>query len=75
MRFWKSQQHYQKKFDSNTVYNQKYTKTETKFYNGKIDTRFHSNKIPKEGSACICLSVFLLNSVYKMIKTVILKCV
>ena len=45
----------EKKFDCNPVYNQKHTKTKTKFYNGKIDTRFHSNKIPKEGSVCICL--------------------
>ena len=27
------------------------------------NTNFHNNKIPKEGSQCICLSVILLDSV------------
>ena len=33
--------------------------------NGKINTNFHNNKIPKKGSQCICLSVILIDSVYK----------
>ena len=40
-------------------------KTKIKFYNGKINTNFHNNKIPKEGSQCICQSVVLIDSVYK----------
>ena len=46
-----------KEFDSKTVYNEKYIKTKIKSYNGKISTNFHNNKIPKEGSQSICLSV------------------
>ena len=36
-----------------------------KFYNGKINTIFHSNKIPKEGSQYHYLTVVLINSVYR----------
>ena len=32
-------------------------------YNGKIITNFHNNKIPKEGSQFIYLSVILMDSV------------
>ena len=56
----------QKEFDSNPVCNVKYIKkTKIKCYNGKINTTFHNNKIPKEGSEYICLSVILLDLVYK----------
>ena len=34
-------------------------------YNGKIKTNFHNNKIPKEGSQFICLSVILINSAFR----------
>ena len=54
-----------KEFDSKPVYNEKYLKTKIKSYNGKINTNFHNNKIPKEGSQCICLSVMLIDSVYR----------
>ena len=37
------------------VYNKKYLKAKMKCYNGKINTNFHNNKIPKEGSQFICL--------------------
>ena len=36
--------------DSEPVYNEKYLKGKIKSYNGKINTNFHNNKIPKEGS-------------------------
>ena len=39
-----------KEFDSESGYNEKYLKAKTKCYNGKINTNFHNNKIPKEGS-------------------------
>ena len=52
-----------KEFDN--VYNKKYIKTKIKSYNGKVNTSFHNNKISKEGSQCICLSVILIDSVYK----------
>ena len=36
-----------KEFNSETVYNEKYLKAEKKSYNGKINTNFRNNKIPK----------------------------
>ena len=54
-----------KESDSKSVYNEKYIKTKIKSYNGKINANFDNNKIPKEGSQCICLSVILIDSVYK----------
>ena len=36
-----------------------------KSYNGKININFHNNKIPREGSQFICLSVILIDSVFK----------
>ena len=54
-----------KEFDCKSVYNEKYIKTKIKYYNGKVNTNFHNNKIPKEGSQCICPSVILIDSVYK----------
>ena len=48
-----------KGFDSDVVQNEKYLKAQIKSYNGKINTNFHNNKIPKEGSQFICLSVTL----------------
>ena len=57
-----------KEFDSEPKYNEKYLKAKVKPYNGKINTNFHNNKIPKEGCQCICLSVILLNSVFRTVK-------
>ena len=33
-------------FDSKPLYNKKYLKTKIIFYNGKINTNFHNDKIP-----------------------------
>ena len=54
-----------KEFDSELVYNEKYLKPNIEYYNGKINTNFHNNKIPKEDSQCICLSVILIDSVFR----------
>ena len=54
-----------KEFDSEPVYNEKYLKAKIKSQNGKINMKFHNNKIPKEGSQCICLSVILIDSVFR----------
>ena len=54
-----------KEFDSEPVYNEKYLKAKMKSYNEKINTNFYNNKIPKEGCQCICLSVILINSVFR----------
>ena len=39
-----------------------------KSYNGKINTNFHINEIPKEGSQFICLAVILIDSVFRTAK-------
>ena len=54
-----------KEFESEPAYNKKYLKTEIKSYQGKINTNFHSDKIQKQGSQCICLSVIFIDSVYR----------
>ena len=36
-----------------------------KSYNGKINTNFHNNKIPKEDSKFICLSVVLNDFIFR----------
>ena len=56
-------------FDSEPVYNKKYLKTDIKSYYGKINTNFYYNKISKEGSQYICLSVILIDSVFKTDKS------
>ena len=61
----KSLKYQQKRFDSESVYNEKYIKAKIKSYNGKMNTNFHNIKIPKEGSQFICLSVFLIDSVFR----------
>ena len=57
-----------KKFDSEPVYNKKNLKDQIKSYNGKINTNFHNNKIPKEDSKFIFLSVILIDSVFRASK-------
>ena len=54
-----------KEFDSEPVYNEKYLKAKMKSYNGKINTNFHNNKIPREGSQFIGLAVILIDSVVR----------
>ena len=41
---------------------------------GKINTNFHNNKISKEGTQCICLSVILIDSVFREVIIITLKC-
>ena len=52
-------------FDSEPVYNEKYLKPKRKSYNGKINTHCHNNKTAKEGSQLICLSVILIDSIFR----------
>ena len=54
-----------KTFDSEPVCNEKYLKTKSKSYEGKISTNFHCDKLPKEGSQCIFLSVILVDYVFR----------
>ena len=53
-----------KEFDSEPVYNKNDLKGKIKSYNGKINTDFHNNEIPKEESNFF-LSVFLIDSVFR----------
>ena len=63
-KIWDKVSNFMKKgFDSEPVYKDKYLKTKMKSYEGKINTNFHDNKVPKEGSQYICLSVTLIDSV------------
>ena len=54
-----------KGFDSKPGNKEKYLKTKTKSYEGKINTRFNWNGIPKEGSQWICLLIKLIVSTFK----------
>ena len=54
-----------KEFDSKPVYNEKYLEAKIKCYNGKINTNFRNNKIQREGSQFICLSLILIDSVFR----------
>ena len=58
-----------KGFDNKPVYNGKYLKTKIRFHEGKIDTKFHGNKVPKEDFQCICLSVLLIDSGFRIGKS------
>ena len=64
-----------KEFDNEPVYNEKYIKTKIKSYKAKNTPYFHNNKVPKESSKCIYLSLILIDSVKKKLKTIIIvKC-
>ena len=52
-------------FDIKPVCNKKYLETKIKSYNGKIIKNIHNNKIPKEGSQCNCISVILIDLIYR----------
>ena len=52
-----------KGFDSEPVYSEKYLRTKTKSDEEKISKNFQENKLPKEGSQCICLPIILIDSV------------
>ena len=54
------------KFDSVPVYDDKYLETKIKFFEEKLNTNFHEYKAPKEGSQYICLSVNLVDSIFRL---------
>ena len=54
-----------KEFDSEPAYNEKYIKAKIKPYSRKTKTNFHNNKIPKEGSQCVCFPVILISCVFR----------
>ena len=57
-----------KRFDIESVYNEKYLRTKIKSFEGKIRTNLYGDGIPKEGSQCICLSITLIDSVFRICK-------
>ena len=58
-----------KEFDSESVYNEKYLKSKTKSYNGKINKNLHNiKKLRKKNSKFICLSVTLIDPVFRKSK-------
>ena len=63
--FWdKARKFIEKLLISDPVYNDEYSKTKIKFYEAKININFHYNKVPKEDSQYICISVFLIETVF-----------
>ena len=46
--------------------NKKYLKTKTKSFEDIVSTSFHDDGKPIERSYCICLSVILIESVFKI---------
>ena len=55
-----------KEFNSNPVYNKKYLRAKIKSYNGQINAMFHGNKLLRESSQFICLSVIVIESAFKL---------
>ena len=52
-------------YHSKPFCNEKYLRTKIKSYEGKISTNFYGDKIPKEVSHFICLSLTLIDSVFR----------
>ena len=57
-----------KRFYSKSIYNEKYLRTKIKSYEGIISTNVHEDKIPNGGAQTICLSVILIDSVFRTVK-------
>ena len=51
-----------KGFDSEPAYNNIFLKSKTKPYERKVNANFNEDKVLKECSQCICLSVILIDS-------------
>ena len=54
-----------KRISERTSHNEIYLKINIKSYEGKINTSFQDNRIAKEGSHCIYLSVILIGFVFE----------
>ena len=57
-----------KEFDREPDNNEKYLKTKIEYYKGKLNTIFHGDKLPKEVSQYICLSVIIIDFVFRTVK-------
>ena len=58
------------KFNSESIYgdNDKYKKTGTKLYGGKVNTNFQGKRVPKENALYKCLPLIILDSVIRVSK-------
>ena len=65
---WKKVTVIKKESDSNPVYIENYMKAKIKLYNGKMNTNSHNNKLLKEGSQFIFLSVTSVDSIFRTSK-------
>ena len=57
-----------KETDRELLHNEKCLKGKLKYYSKKFNTNFRNNKIPNVGSQFICLSVNLINFVFRIVK-------
>lgn len=57
-----------RKLRSKPIYDYKYVKTKVRSFNGVVHTNFRSEKIPKESTIYICLTIITVESVLKMDK-------
>ena len=48
------------------MYHDKYLRSKVKSYEGKINTNFDDDGMPKEGSNCICSSVISIDSIFEI---------
>ena len=56
---------YNKIWDKVSKFNNKYLKIQIKSCEEKINTDFHDDEVPKEDSQYICVSVILVDSVFR----------
>ena len=64
---------FEKGFDIESVYENKYIRTKIKLCNGTINTNFQGNRIPEEGVQCVCIATILFDSVVKVLYINILR--
>ena len=57
-----------KRFHSQSIYDDKYVKTKVKAFSSIINTLFSGNKIPKERNHYICIEAICINFVLKVDK-------
>ena len=63
------------KAHSKPVYNEKYIKTKVKTFNAVVNTIFWNDEILKENVHYTCMAVISTDSVMKIDKKTILKCI
>ena len=51
------------------VYSEKCLKTKLKSHKNEINSNFGGSELPRESSHCVCLSVILLDSIFRISKS------